>query len=146
MHKLLFALLLAASTANAPSASAERYEVKMLNRSEAGGLVYEPDFLHIQPSDTVKFLATDSSHNAASIPEMLPQNARPFKGQINQEIEVTFDVVGRYGIRCIPHYGMGMVMLVQVGNASPDAELLPVDLPPEARQRFEAILQQHKAM
>lgn len=79
MRKLSLALLLlVASTANAPSALAERYEVKMLNRGKADGLVYEPDLLHLHPGNTVKFLATDSSHNAASTPEMLPPDATAY--------------------------------------------------------------------
>ena len=71
----------------------------MLNRGDAGSMVYEPDFLRIQPGDTVKFLAADKSHNAASMPEMLPSGARPFKRQINQETEIAFEVPGHYGIR-----------------------------------------------
>jgi len=143
MRAVAFSLLLLLA---ATAAHAERFEVKMLNRNATGGMVYEPDYLRIRSGDTVKFIATDVTHNAASIAEMLPPGATPFKGQINQEIEVTFDAPGLHGVRCIPHWAMGMVMLVQVGDASPDTEPLPVDLPPEIRQRFKAILQRHRAM
>ena len=142
MRVPVFAVLLLAVTLGA-AARAERFEVRMLNRGAAGGLVYEPDFLRLRPGDTVKFLATDRTHNAASVAAMLPPGARPFKGQIDGEIEVRFDVPGRYGIRCIPHEAMGMVMLVQVGDGSPGASPIPAELPQDARDRFEAILSRH---
>lgn len=125
----------------APAVHAELYEVRMLNRNESGGMVYEPDFLRLRPGDRVRFLATHITHNAASMPEMLPEGARPFKGGINEEIEVTFTEPGLYGIKCVPHYAMGMVMLVQVGEGTFEAsKALPASLPTRVRQRFTEIL------
>ncbi len=121
-------------------AHAEVHEVRMLNRNSTGGMVYEPDYLRIQPGDSIKFIATHVTHNAASMAEMMPAGAQPFKGRINEEIEVTFTVPGTYGIKCIPHYAMGMVMLVQVGDAPLDAVAVPGDLPPMTRQRFQQII------
>lgn len=118
-------------------ASAEMLEVHMLNRGDAGTMVFEPDFLHIAPGDTVKFVPVDPAHNAESIPEMMPEGAEAFKGKINQEIEVTFDVEGVYGIKCLPHYAMGMVMTIAVGDV---AEVPPAymegRIPPNAKKRF----------
>lgn len=57
--------LLLASALLAPSVSAEVHEVKMLNRGATGSMVYEPDYLRIAPGDSVKFIATQSGHNAA---------------------------------------------------------------------------------
>ncbi|HEY8128674.1 MAG TPA: plastocyanin/azurin family copper-binding protein, partial [Hyphomicrobium sp.] len=37
-----------------------------------------------------------------------------------EDVAVTFEKPGIYGVKCLPHYGMGMVALVQVGK--------PVDL------------------
>jgi pseudoazurin len=124
----------------AQPAAAETYEVRMLNRNDTGGMVYEPDYLRLNPGDTVKFIATHVTHDAATIPEMLPQGARPFKGRINEEIEVTFTEAGFYGIQCIPHYAMGMVMMVQVGEAPPVAASIPASLPQRVRQRFQEII------
>ncbi|MGQ0486346.1 MAG: plastocyanin/azurin family copper-binding protein [Hyphomicrobiales bacterium] len=45
---------------------------------------------------------------------------------------------GSYGIKCSPHYAMGMVMLIEVGDQP--APQLPADLPARAKQRFEQIL------
>ncbi|EHM02774.1 pseudoazurin [Acetobacteraceae bacterium AT-5844] len=134
-------VLLAPFLLLAPAAHAELYEVRMLNRNESGGMVYEPDFLRLRLGDWVRFLATHVTHNAASMPEMLPAGARSFKGGINEEIEVTFTEPGLYGIKCIPHYAMGMVMLVQVGEETFEPpEVLPASLPSRVRQRFTEIL------
>jgi pseudoazurin len=123
----------------ATAAHAETYEVKMINRNETGGMPYEPDFLRLAPGDTVKFIPTNPTHNAATMPEMLPAGAKPFKGKIDQEIEVAFTVPGIYGIKCIPHYMMGMVMLVIVGDEPATNVAIPAGLPPEAKKRFEEI-------
>ena len=135
-HSCLLALLLGASLATV--AQAETFEVKMLNRGAGGAMVYEPDFLKIAPGDKVKFLATQRTHNAASMPEIAPAGAKPFMGKIDEEIEVAFDQPGVYGIKCVPHYAMGMVMLVQVGDAPLSALKLPASVPAKARQRLEA--------
>ncbi len=47
---------------------------------------------------------------------MLPEGAEAFKGKINQDVTVTFDVEGVYGVKCMPHYPLGMVALIQVGD------------------------------
>lgn len=121
-------------------AMAEVHEVKMLNRGEAGSMVYEPDFLRVAPGDTVKFIATHSTHNAATIPGLLPDGASAFKGKINEQIEVQLDVPGVYGIQCIPHMAMGMVMLIQVGEPGPNAPVIPAALPQRASERLNAIV------
>lgn len=128
-------------------ALAEIHEVKMLNRNDTGPMPFEPDYLVIQPGDTVRFVATDPGHNAATIAGMIPEGGQKFIGKINQEIEVTLDAPGIWGIKCSPHYTMGMVMLIQVGDAAvanlPDD--LPADLPQAARQRMVEIIERHNA-
>ncbi|WP_306152845.1 pseudoazurin [Roseovarius sp. MMSF_3281] len=133
-------LLLAALMAIPTLASAEIHEVKMLNRNDTGAMVYEPDFISAQPGDTIRFLASDRGHNAASIKGMRPEGAARFIGQIDEEIEITLDTEGVYGVKCSPHFMMGMVMLIRVGDASLSPSVLPDDLPRRARDRFEAIL------
>lgn len=124
----------------AGAAQAKTFHVKMLNGNEHGSMLYEPDYLVIEPGDTVKFLATQRGHNAASIDGFLPEGAKPFKGQINQEVEVTLTVPGLYGIKCSPHYDMGMVMLIQVGKGPTDQGKVPANLPQEPAQRFSDII------
>lgn len=118
---------------------AEVHEVKMLNSNDTGNMVYEPDFLTVAPGDTIKFIPTDPSHNAESINEMTPEGAEPIKGKINQELEVTLTEEGIYGIKCTPHYAMGMVMLIEVGEGHDIT--LPEKMPRGVQSRFDDILE-----
>jgi pseudoazurin len=124
------------------AAFAEMHEVKMLNKGPDGEImVFEPAFLQVAPGDTVKFLATDRGHNAETLDGMVPEGAEGFEGRINEEIEVTLDSAGLYGVQCKPHYAMGMVMTIAVGEveAAPD-DFLEGRIPPRAKERFEAQL------
>lgn len=123
----------------AGAAFAETYEVKMLNRGALGPMVYEPEFIKLKPGDKLRFLASSSGHDAVSIEGMAPAGAQPFKGKINEEIEVAFTETGIYGIKCLPHYAMGMVMLVQVGDAPLSALAIPAAAPERAQKRFQEI-------
>jgi len=124
---------------------AETVEVRMLNQGEKGSMVFEPDYLHLQPGDTVKFIATHKSHNAATIDGMVPEGAKGFKGKINEEIEVTFERDGFYGIKCSPHFGMGMVMLIKVGEASLPESYRSVAVPARAKPRLDALFAEAEA-
>ncbi len=117
-------------------ASAETFEVKMLNRGEKGPMVFEPDFLEITAGDRVRFVPTHKSHNAATVEGMVPEGVEGFKSRINDEFETGFDKPGFYGIKCSPHYGMGMVMLIKVGDATLPQSYRTVDMPARAKPRF----------
>ncbi|WP_265975433.1 pseudoazurin [Brucella intermedia] len=121
-------------------AYAETIEVKMLNRGQNGSMVFEPEFVSLKPGDTIQFRVGNKSHNAASIPGMSPEGYAGFKGKIDQEIAVTFDETGFYGIKCSPHMGMGMVMIVKVGDAAVTPDFIQADLPQRAKKRFQEIL------
>lgn len=125
------------------AALAETVEVRMLNRGENGSMVFEPEYVELAPGDTLQFRVGQRSHNAASIDTMAPHGAMPFKGQIDEEIAVMLDRPGFYGIKCSPHLGMGMVILVKVGEATVPEGFVDTALPARARARFEAIL--HRA-
>lgn len=138
------ALAAAGAVALAPPAAARQWQVKMLNKSSDGKalMVFEPAYLAVKPGDTVKFLATNKGHNAESIAGMLPKGAQPFKGKINEEIEVKFTAPGTYGYKCLPHLGMGMVGVVQVGGNATKAQLVPVaaKLPGLGKKRMAELL------
>lgn len=121
------------------AASGATYEVKMLNRGPDGPLAFEPDYLAIQPGDTVIFRATDKSHNAASIDAMTPAGFPPFKGRIDEELHITFDRPGFYGVKCIPHYASGMVMLIRAGEAKLPDTYRRYRHPGLAQRRFDDI-------
>ncbi|SNR73049.1 pseudoazurin [Puniceibacterium sediminis] len=120
------------------AAWADTVEVQMLNKGAAGTMVFEPAFVHIAPGDTVKFVASSKGHNAETVDGMIPAGAAPFKGKVNEEIEVTLDVDGLYAVKCLPHFAMGMVMTIAVGDAvtMPDG-YLEGRLPKKAKERFQ---------
>ena len=99
-----------------------QYEVKMLSSGKGGSMVFEPSVINIQPGDSVKWLNASPSHNAASINEMMPSGAKAWNGKMNEEIVVEFTEEGVYGYKCAPHYILGMVGLVIVGNPESNLE------------------------
>lgn len=134
------------TTLAAMHASADTLEVKMLNRGPHGAMVYEPEFIQAAPGDTIQFRASSNGHDAVSIAGMAPAGATAFRGKVNEEIAVTLTEPGWYGIKCQPHYAMGMVMLVRVGDAPLSQLAVPADVPEQARQRFEAIVSRTPAL
>ena len=116
MKKIAMLSAAAAVLVLAGGARAAEVEVKLLNKGADGVMVFEPAFVKVAPGDTVKFVSTDKGHNAESIKGMLPEGAAPFVGKNNEDIAVKFEQEGVYGIKCLPHYGMGMVAMIVVGN------------------------------
>lgn len=122
------------------AAQAADHQIEMLNKGEKGVMVFQPDFVQAAPGDTVTFVPTDKSHDAESIKGMIPDGAEPFKGKASEQITVTLDKEGVYGVKCTPHYGMGMVALVVVGkpvNLDAAKEVKQVG---KAKKVFEALL------
>lgn len=123
------------------AAFAETFEVQMLNKGSDGErMVFEPAFIQAMPGDTIKFVAADKGHNAEVNTDMMPEGAEAFKGKINEEFEVTLDVEGVYGVICKPHYAMGMVMTIAVGDVDVPADFFEGRVPPKAKERFDAQL------
>ena len=133
----------AAAIALASPAAAADHVVKMLNKGKAGMMVFEPALVKVAPGDTVTFVPTDKVHNAESIAGMIPAGAAAFKGKMSQPLKVTFSKPGLYGYKCLPHYGMGMVGVVIVGNAGSNlAVAQKVSHPGKAKQVFAGLLSQ----
>jgi pseudoazurin len=113
---------LVATLALTAPAMATEHIVKMRNSGEAGVMVFEPAYLQVEPGDTVTFEPTDKGHNAETIPGMIPDGAEAFKGKVSQAISVTFETDGVYGYKCLPHYAIGMVGVVVVGDPAANVE------------------------
>ncbi len=125
----------------AGAAFAETYEVQMLNKGSDGArMVFEPGFVQAAPGDTIKFVATDKGHNAETVKGMIPEGAEKFGGKINHDFEVTLDVEGVYAVMCKPHYAMGMVMTIAVGDVDTPDGFLEGRVPKKAKERFQAQL------
>jgi|TARA_X000000950_G_C13919464_1_gene662633 pseudoazurin len=97
---------------------AEEHEIKMLNFSESGPMVFEPGFLRIEPGDTVIFKPVDLAHNTETISTMIPDGGQEWLGNINEEVRVTLTTEGVYVYQCTPHLILGMVGVIQVGKPS----------------------------
>lgn len=135
------ALVLALLAAPLPAAAKE-IVVHMKNSGAEGMMVFEPSFVKAAPGDTVRFIPTDFAHNAETLPAIWPQGVAPMKGAMSKEVVLTATKPGLYGIKCMPHYSMGMVALVQVGKVAPaDIEAAKAaKLPPFAVKRMTTAL------
>jgi len=134
MRKILMMATAVVLMAMAGGALAAEVEVKMLNKGAEGAMVFEPALVKVAPGDTVKFVATDKGHNAETIKGMLPADATPFLGKNGEDVAVTFDKPGIYGVKCLPHYGMGMVAMVVVGTPDNVDAAKAVPQPGKAKQ------------
>ena len=116
MKRVLTALGLSAAVMITGLAHAAEIEVHMLNKGAKGAMVFEPDLVIAVPGDTIRFVPTDKGHNVETIAGMFPAGVEPFKSKYNKEFTITLDAEGIYGVKCTPHYAMGMVALIQVGE------------------------------
>lgn len=120
--KRFLAIGLLSATMVATPAMAKDHVVKMLTKGATGMMVFEPAFVKAAPGDTIRFMPTEPTHNAETIKTMLPEGVVSTTGAMNKEFTLKVTKPGIYGIKCKPHYAMGMVALVQVGNG-PSANL-----------------------
>lgn len=141
MRSYLGIAAVAAAITMASVATAAEVEVKMLNKGTEGLMVFEPAFVKVTPGDTVKFLATDKGHNAETIKGMLPDGAAAFAGKSGEDVEVKFDQAGIYGVKCAPHYGMGMVAMIVVGTPPNEEQARAVLQAGKAKQVFAALFE-----
>lgn len=123
-------------------AMAANFEVHMLNKGADGaGMVFEPALTKVAVGDTVTFIPTDKGHDAQTIKEILPEGGDTFKGAMGKEVVVTFTVPGVYGVKCSPHFAMGMVALVVVGDEPANLDQAKTaKLPKKARERIDAAI------
>ncbi|PHS22313.1 MAG: pseudoazurin [Methylophaga sp.] len=92
----------------------------MLNTGKDGMMVFEPAFLKVNKGDTITFLPTDAGHDSVSA--YVPEGAEGWAGENSKKISVTLNTEGVYLYKCIPHLMMGMVGVIQVGEATNKAE------------------------
>lgn len=139
--KFVAVAIIAAATVASP-VLAKDVIVQMKTSGKGGMMVFEPSFIKAQPGDVIHFVPTDMSHNAETIPTMLPAGVAPSKGGMNKEFVLPVTTPGIYGIKCRPHFPMGMVAVVQVGNG-PSANLAAakaIAMPGLAGKRMAAAL------
>jgi pseudoazurin len=121
--------------------------INMLNKGADGkAMVFEPDFIRAAIGDTIKIVPVDKGHFAVPLPKVWPEGVTEIKGKMNIELVFTVDKEGLYGLKCTPHYAMGMVALVQVGTAPIPDEIKALKLPGEVGKRFAAQLEKAAAV
>ena len=138
-NAIVIAAALAASVLSGAVQAAD-HQVQMLNKGEKGVMVFQPDFVQAAPGDTVTFVPTDKGHDAETINGMIPDGAKTFKGKPGEQITVTLDKEGVYGVKCAPHYGMGMVALIVVGKPVNLEKAAAVKQSGKAKKVFETLL------
>lgn len=126
----------------AQAAPAKDITVNMLTKGATGAYVFEPSMVKAAVGDKIHFKPSDPTHNAETIPGMVPAGVAPVKGAMGKELVLTVSKPGVYGISCLPHASMGMVALVQAGNGpSPNlAAAKAVKLPPLSAKRMTPLL------
>ena len=112
MKKILLTLMFVMAT---PVIAAD-HTVEMLSSSNGEMMVFKPAVLKIAPGDSVTWKATNPGHNTASIAEMTPDASLEWNGKINEELKITFTKEGVYGYKCTPHYVLGMIGIIAVGD------------------------------
>jgi pseudoazurin len=125
--------------AMAGEAAAAEHRVQMLNRGDGGAMVFSPAVVRARPGDTIRYVPTDPGHNAETIAGMLPAGVQVTRGAMGREYVLRVTAPGVYGVKCAPHYSMGMVGLVIVGDGAPNraaAVAAAGRAPNLARRRF----------
>lgn len=141
----MFPKLISASLAAlmlATAAYAENFDVKLLNKGADGAMVFEPAFVKAAVGDTITFLSTDKGHNVEGIEGMLPAGVEAFKSAMGADYVLTLTSEGLYGVKCTPHYSMGMVALIQAGAAANQEAAAAVPQKGKAKTRFEPLFAQ----
>ena len=114
MNKLVFCLFLLASFV-----SAENFDIKMVNANASGQvMIFDPPFIKANVGDTVTFLPTDMLHNSQSVEGLIPSSAGSWNGAMNEKITIELNSEGIYVYQCTPHIALGMIGVIQVGEAT----------------------------
>ena len=124
------------------AANAANIEVHMLNKGTDGAMVFEPAFVKAAVGDTVTFISTDKGHKVEGIKGMRPDGVEEFKSDMGKEFVLTLTGEGLYGVKCTPHYTMGMVGLIQAGAPVNLDAAAAVTHKGKAKTRFEALIAQ----
>ncbi|MDP6968368.1 MAG: pseudoazurin [Gammaproteobacteria bacterium] len=98
-----------------PAKAAEHTVNLVTTGSDGQTMVMEPGYINIAVGDVINFVPSDATHNAESL--SIPTGAKKFTTPYGQPTKVTFDTEGAYIYKCVPHITMGMIGVIQVGNA-----------------------------
>ena len=116
-------------------ALAAEHEVQSVSHRNYDSMFFDPNYLEVEPGDSVAFVVTDSDHQPQSV--FIPAGADHWKAEKGKSIAVNFDHEGLYIFDCAYHNVMGMAGVILVGS--------PVNLE-DARLFFEQYKEKTFAM
>ncbi len=130
---------------------AETFIVRMISEdSTIDGdttMVFDPPLLQIAVGDTVIFEPTQTGHNTASKRGMIPEGVESWNSRFDEAFEITFTQDGTYGYVCMPHYSMGMIGVILVGDYTVNLEeARAVRHRGQAKKAFRALFEQIDAL
>ena len=125
------------------SVNASDMTIQMLNKDIGSKErnIYSPALIQIELGDTVKWVATDRGHNVEFVRGAVPEGVKPFRSALGKDVSYTFSTPGAYVYKCTPHYGLGMVGIIIVGE-TPDnlLDIAAKKYPGKADKRIDALL------
>jgi pseudoazurin len=125
------------------SVNASDMTIQMLNKDIGSKKrnIYSPALIQIELGDTVKWVATDRGHNVEFVRGAVPKGVKPFRSALGKDVSYTFSTPGAYVFKCTPHYGLGMVGIIIVGE-TPDnlLDIAAKKYPGKADKRIDALL------
>lgn len=125
------------------SVNASDMTIQMLNKDIGSKKrnIFSPALIQIELGDTVKWVATDRGHNVEFVRGAVPDGVKPFRSALGKDVSYTFSTPGAYVYKCTPHYGLGMVGIIIVGE-TPDnlLDIAAKKYPGKADKRIDALL------
>lgn len=127
----LAVLALGLGTAAAQTEHQVRMHIEEIADRPVPVFFFEPVGLHVQPGDTVTFVAASPHHTATAYhgqhvkSHRVPDGVEPFSSPIvpvGEAWSYTFTVPGTYDVWCGPHEHYGMAMRIVVGEPGGPAE------------------------
>ncbi len=115
MRKLLLGFLMGAFATNA-FADEVAIDMWTLDPSTHERNDFNPGVIFINPGDTVVWTAKEVGHNVELLTGAVPEGIEKFRSGFDKEIRYTFQQDGIYAYKCLPHFGLGMIGFIVVGN------------------------------
>ena len=124
---------------------AETFEVEMLNKHDGQINVFNPPIVRVAVGDTVNWTSVNPGHNIAFTKKGVPDGVEKFKSKIGKDATFTFTIPGVYAYNCTPHYGLGMIGFVVVGDDTSNLEAIEkIKYPGKAKAIAKELIEQLK--
>ncbi len=104
------------------SLHAKMHIVTTMNSNNGKSMVFNPTYIKIAVGDEIKFVPKSKGHTSKSL--FVPEGATTWAGKDSKEITVKFTKEGLYLYDCKNHGVMGMIGLIEVGEAKNKEEVV----------------------